>query len=52
VDNAININKNELMSEISKFFDDRTLSIQQRAVQDYLYEIGTFAQTAGSIAWS
>jgi hypothetical protein len=48
VSNALSIDKNQAISEIAQFFKDKTLLVQQKGLQGHLYNVGTFAQTAGS----
>lgn len=45
---ALNVEPNQAVNEISNFFADKTLLVQQTGVQNYLYKAGTFTQTAGS----
>lgn len=47
VSNALSINKNQAINEIAKFFENKTLLVQQKGLQRNLYRVGTFVQTAG-----
>lgn len=46
---VLNVDKNQAMNEILQFFDDKTLLIQQKRIQDLVHKIGTFVQTSGSM---
>lgn len=48
VSKSLNIDKNQAVNEISEFFRDKTLLVQQTGLQKSIYRVGTFVQTAGS----
>jgi hypothetical protein len=45
---ALNMDNKQSIREIAKFFEDKTILVQQGGVEGYLYKVGTFAQTAGT----
>lgn len=48
VSNALNIDEGQAIGQISEFFENKNLLVQQTGLQGYLYKVGTFVQTAGS----
>lgn len=43
-----NLNQTEAIKEISSFFEDKTLLVQPKGFQKFIYRAGTTLQTAGS----
>jgi len=45
---SLNINENQAITAVSKFFKERPIIVQQYGIEGYAYKLGTYIQTTRS----